>query len=42
MKINSMAILLRGFKKGSCPLLEKECAFSTCKVLRRLAQEQCR
>ena len=29
------------FKKGSCQLLAKEYALSTCKLLRSLAQEQC-
>ena len=31
----------RWFKKGSCQLLAKECALSTGKLPRRLAQEQC-
>ena len=31
----------RWFKKGSYQLLAKECALSTCKLPRRLAQEQC-
>ena len=39
---NSMAILpLRWFKKSSCQWLAKECALSTGKLPRRLAQEQC-
>ena len=29
------------FKKSSCQLLVKECALSTGKLPRRLAQEQC-
>ena len=29
------------FKKGSCQLLAKECAQSTGKLPRRIAQEQC-
>ena len=33
--------LLRWFKKSSCQLLAKECALSTGKPPRRLAQEQC-
>ena len=33
--------LFRWFKKSSCQLLEKECALSTGKLPRRLAQEQC-
>ena len=33
--------LFRWFKKSSCQLLAKECALSTGKLLRRLAQEQC-
>ena len=35
------AILSRWIKKGSCQLLVKECALSTGKMPRRLAQEQC-
>ena len=31
----------RWFKKGSCQLLAKECALSTDKLPRWLAQEQC-
>ena len=33
--------LFRWFKKSSCQLLAKECALSTGKLTRRLAQEQC-
>ena len=33
--------LFRWFKKSSCQLLAKECALSTGKLPRRLAQEQC-
>ena len=33
--------LFRWFKKSSCQLLVKECALSTGKLPRRLAQEQC-
>ena len=33
--------LFRWFKKISCQLLAKECALSTGKLPRRLAQEQC-
>ena len=33
--------LFRSFKKSSCQLLAKECALSTDKLPRRLAQEQC-
>ena len=33
--------LFHWFKKSSCQLLAKECALSTGKLLRRLAQEQC-
>ena len=33
--------LFRWFKKSSCQLLAKECALSTSKLPRRLAQEQC-
>ena len=33
--------LFRWFKKSSCQLLAKECALSTGKMPRRLAQEQC-
>ena len=33
--------LFRGFKKSSCQLLSKECALSTSKLPRKLAQEQC-
>ena len=33
--------LFRWFKKSSCHLLAKECALSTGKLPRRLAQEQC-
>ena len=33
--------LFRWFKKSSCQLLGKECALSTGKLPRRLAQEQC-
>ena len=33
--------LFRWFKKSSCQLLTKECALSTGKLPRRLAQEQC-
>ena len=33
--------LFRCFKKSSCQLMEKECALSTGKLPRRLAQEQC-
>ena len=34
--------LFRWFKKSSCQLVAKECALSTGKLPRRLAQEQCR
>ena len=33
--------LFRWFKKSSCQLLAEECALSTGKLSRRLAQEQC-
>ena len=33
--------LFRWFKNSSCQLLAKECALSTGKLPRRLAQEQC-
>ena len=33
--------LFRWFKKSSCQLMAKECALSTGKLPRRLAQEQC-
>ena len=33
--------IFRWFKKSSCQLLAKECALSTGKLPRRLAQEQC-
>ena len=33
--------LFRWFKKSSCQLLAKDCALSTGKLPRRLAQEQC-
>ena len=33
--------VFRWFKKSSCQLLAKECALSTGKLPRRLAQEQC-